>query len=110
MRFISLPAPTQGLWVRAFCVCEGCIVLKLYFAALAFSNSETSWFIDIVMSGGMYLKQKLEVPDVFALEWTKGLSAYFNGTSDSEFVPKKRLQVNDFLYWIAEAMYLYTLR
>ncbi|VDO60276.1 unnamed protein product [Heligmosomoides polygyrus] len=40
--------------------------------ALAFSNSETSWFIDIVMSGGMYLKQKLEVPDVFALEWTKG--------------------------------------
>ncbi|KAK6056217.1 Vps16, region [Cooperia oncophora] len=40
--------------------------------ALAFSNSETSWFIDIVMSGGRYLKQKLEVPDVFAMDWTKG--------------------------------------
>ncbi|KAK5978375.1 hypothetical protein GCK32_003915, partial [Trichostrongylus colubriformis] len=40
--------------------------------ALAFSNSESSWFIDIVMSGGGYLKQKLEVPDVFAMEWTKG--------------------------------------
>ncbi|KAK6746304.1 hypothetical protein RB195_012424 [Necator americanus] len=40
--------------------------------ALAFSNSATSWFIDIRMSGGEYLKRKLEVPDVCALEWTKG--------------------------------------
>ncbi|XGW14330.1 hypothetical protein V3C99_000559 [Haemonchus contortus] len=40
--------------------------------ALAFSNTETSWFIDIVMSGGVYLKHKLEVPDVFTMEWTKG--------------------------------------
>ncbi|CAJ0598472.1 unnamed protein product [Cylicocyclus nassatus] len=40
--------------------------------ALAFSSSATSWFIDIRMSGGEYLKRKLEVPDVCALEWTKG--------------------------------------
>ncbi|KAJ1351742.1 hypothetical protein KIN20_007875 [Parelaphostrongylus tenuis] len=40
--------------------------------ALAFSSSTTAWFINIVMSGGLYLKERIEVPDVFALDWTKG--------------------------------------
>ncbi|VDO38763.1 unnamed protein product [Haemonchus placei] len=58
--------------------------------ALAFSNTETSWFIDIVMSGGVYLKHKLEVPDVFTMEWTKdrrGNATLFSALGDrvSEF-------------------------
>uniref|UniRef100_A0A1I7XT48 Vps16_N domain-containing protein n=1 Tax=Heterorhabditis bacteriophora TaxID=37862 RepID=A0A1I7XT48_HETBA len=40
--------------------------------ALAYSHSTTSWFISIWMSSGLSLKERIEVPDVFTVEWTKG--------------------------------------